>query len=137
MSKPNQPLTHDIGRKMTTLADIEAFRKTPEAVAFATAWISETREKEVGEKVMSLSLWVLSHPFHALGIILNLLEVVGEEEDVAEMIAMGPVTEIVESTDDTFTPILRAALSAYPKFALYTKSLREKSEDVRWTRLSK
>jgi hypothetical protein len=52
------------------------------------------------------------------------------------MVAMGPATEIVEATDAFFTPILKEAISRYPKFALYTQAKRENPVDECWARLS-
>ncbi len=123
---------------MTTFDDIEEFRRSPEAMAFASAWLTESKSPEArcGHQI-NLTIWQKSHPHQALGIILNLIDQVKEDEEVAEMIAMGPATGIVESTAGDFTPILQQAISTYPTFALYTKWRRENSDDPRWTRLSK
>ena len=123
---------------MTTFDDIEEFRRSPEAMAFASAWLAESKSPEACcAHMTNLAIWQKSNPHQALGIILNLIDQVKEDEEVAEMIATGPATEIVESTAGDFTPILQQAISTYPMFALCTKWHRENSADPRWARLSK
>jgi hypothetical protein len=125
-------------KTMTTFDDIEAFRRTPNAEAFARAWIAERKSNASScDHLINLTIWSRSHPHQALGIVLNLIDQSKEDGEMSEMVAMGPVTEIVEATDDTFTPLLQRTVSENPKFALYTQYNRLKSQDPKWLRLSK
>src|SRR5579859_4893965 len=118
---------------MMTFGDIEALRRQADAVAFAKAWICESKDPSLScDHVLNLTIWQESHPHKALGLILNLIEQAGEDEAVEEMIAMGPATGIVEETDDSFSLILKEAIATYPKFALFTKWQRENSNDAHW-----
>ena len=124
-----------------TFEEIEAFRREPEALAFSNAWIREMRASlddrnaPAGDHVINLSVWIPRHPHKALGLLLNLLDTEGINEDVQEMIAMGPATAIVEETGEDFTAYLQHAVSCYPRFALFTKWNREHSEEQTWMRL--
>ena len=121
---------------MKSLADIEEFRRSPEAVSFTKDWM-EDRESAAPtfDQSINLGIWSASRPYEALGIVLNLIEATAADDDAAEAVAMGTATEIVERSSVEFTPVLREAVAKYPKFALYTKWMRENSNDPCWTRL--
>lgn len=121
---------------MITFDDIEAFRSEPQAQAFAKEWLREGRQESSDcSHQINLKIWQKTHPHQALAIILNLIENAGDDEDLAEMIASGPATEIVEGSDADFSRLLRVAIMKYPRFELYTRYLREHSTQPCWSRL--
>ena len=111
---------------MNTFAEVEEFRRTQEAVDFADGWIKAQQNGNVtSEYHMNLLAWSSAHPYQALGIVLNIIDRVGDDESCAEMIAMGPADWLVEHAPEAFIPILRSAIHAHPGFATYTKWKRE------------
>ena len=123
-------------KTMITFADVEAFRRTQEAVEFADGWIKAQQNGTVtSEYHMNLLTWSSTYPFQALGIVLNMIDHVGNDKNCAEMIAMGPVEWLVEHAPEDFIPILHSAVHAHPGFATYTKWKRENSEIGVWSQL--
>jgi hypothetical protein len=121
---------------MKTFADVEQFRSTKEAVEFALGWIKAQQCGEVTSSYhMNLLAWSSGSPFHVLGIVLDLIDRVGEDEQCAEMIAMGPVEWLVEHAPEDFLSILREAVAAHPGFALYTQWKRENAREGVWKQL--
>jgi hypothetical protein len=119
-----------------TFDEIESFRQTPAAIEFAEAWLRECVGEEPDcDHLLNLTFWQRSHPHKALGIILNLVEQAGTNDALSDQVALCPVTEIIEMTDNEFTPYLKKAIDRYPEFALLTKRQRETSDDPRWVRL--
>jgi len=122
---------------MKTFEDIEQFRRQTDALQFAENWVAEIKNiKGPCDHLLNLTIWSESNPHEALGIILHLIDKAGGDDSLEEAVAMGPATKIVESSHESFTPFIREAIVRYPKFALYTKWLRENSEDSCWRRLA-
>jgi hypothetical protein len=117
-------------------ADIEAFRKSAEAMEFAETWIQEQKTGDVtGEKHMNLLAWQKVCPHQALGIILTLLDKAQDDDEVLEQIAMGPVQFIVEWPNDDLVPVLQEAIRRHPLFELCTRGKRQHSDSLRWRQL--
>ena len=124
---------------METFADVTAFRESPEAVDFARHWMEAQGANDVtSEWHMNLLAWTLSSPFHALGIVLNLIDLsIGSDEAlVSEMVAMGPVEWLVENSPPDFAEVLRDAVASHVGFELFTRGKRSFSDDPKWARLS-
>ena len=137
-SKDRRPPVIAIVRhdKMKTYDDIKEYRNSSKALQFADSWLAAQKAGQVSSDYhMNLLFWTRHDPEVVLAIVLNLIDRVGEDDQTAEMIAMGPVEWLVEHTDDTFTETLQAAIADHPGFALYTKGNRENNTDHSWSRL--
>ena len=122
--------------KMKKYEDINEFRSSPEALQFADGWLAAQKAGQGSSDYhMNLLFWTRKDPEVVLAIVLNLIDRVGEDDQTADIIAMGPLEWLVEHTDDTFTETLQAAIADHPGFALYTKSNREHNTDHSWSRL--
>ena len=55
---------------------------------------------------MALLVWQRFHPHQALGIILTLLDKGQGDDKTFEMIALGPVEEIIEMAGEAFAPFM-------------------------------
>jgi hypothetical protein len=124
---------------MRAFADVTVFRESPEAVEFARRWIDAQRANKVtSEWHMNLLAWALTSPFHALGIVLNLIDltIASDEAQVSEMVALGPVEWLVENSTPDFAEVLREAVVSDPGFELFTRGKRSYSDDPRWARLN-
>ncbi len=122
---------------MKTYSDAEEFRASEEAVTYATAWLDAQRSGDVASDFhMNLLAWTSAKPLHVLGIVMNLIDQVGDDEATAEMVALGPVEWLCEHCDDEFVPIISEAVRKHPGFATFTKWKRERSNDPAWMRYS-
>ncbi len=120
---------------MKTIADVEEFRTSEEAVTFASGWLEAQRSGDVASDFhMNLIAWTSANPFHVLGIVMDLIDQVGDDDATSEMIALGPVEWLCEHCSDDFVPIVRDAIRIHPGFATYTKWKRENSNDSAWMR---
>jgi len=120
---------------MKTISDVEEFRSSKEALAFASGWIEAQRSGDVASDFhMNLIAWTSANPFHVLGIVMDLIDQVGDDDATAEMIALGPVEWLCERCSDDFVPIIRDAIRRHTGFATFTKWQRENSNDPAWKR---
>ncbi len=85
---------------------------------------------------MDLLVWQKYHPHQALGIILSLLEKAESDDQTCEMIALGPVQQIVELAEDSFVPLLREAVYRHPLFELCTRFKRQHTDSDRWFQIN-
>jgi hypothetical protein len=123
---------------MESYSDVEEFRATQEAVTFADGWLEAQRTDDVTSDFhMNLLAWTAADPFHVLGIVMNLIDRVGDDDATAEMVALGPVEWLCEHCSDDFIPVLSEAVDRHPGLSLYTKWNRENSEHPAWRRLRK
>jgi hypothetical protein len=121
---------------MKSYSDVQEFRKSEEAIRFSEGWLEAQRSGDVTSDFhMNLLAWTSGSPFHVLGIVLNLIDSVGDDDSTAEQIVLGPVEWLIEHAPDSFVPVMRDAISDHSGFALYTKSNRLSSADPRWKRL--
>ena len=81
---------------------------------------------------MDLLVWQNQYPDQALGIILSLLEKLQDDEPALEQVALGPVQQIVEWTDDSFTHLLEEAVQKHPLFEICTRDNRRQPPSPRW-----
>lgn len=118
--------------------NVESFRNSSEAQQLTRDWIAEQRLGDVtGENHMNLLAWITFHPVYALAIILNLLNATKDDEEVMEQVALGPVTQIVESSPEDFLPVLRLAIKKHSLFELCTRACREFGDTPRWRELAR
>lgn len=121
---------------MESYLEIEEFRNSEEAVAFAEAWLKAQRSGDVtSDYHMNLLAWATSHPAQVLGIVLNLIDRVHNDDSTAEMVAIGPVEWLCGNCNDDFVPILREAIRKHAGIATFTRGNRENSTDPSWLRL--
>lgn len=103
---------------MNSYSEVQAFRGSDEATAFSRGWLAAQRRGEVtSDYHMNLLAWSSSSPFHALGIVLNLVDFVGDDDSMAKQIALGPVDFLFNNAPAFFASILRDAVSEHPAFA--------------------
>jgi len=120
---------------MKTISDVEEFRASEEAVTFASGWLEAQRSGDVASDFhMNLIAWTSANPFHVLGIVMDLIDQVGDDDTTGEMVALGPVDWLCEHCADEFVPIIRDAIRRHPGFATFTKWNRENSNDYAWMR---
>ncbi len=123
---------------MKTYSDIEEFRASQEALSHTAGWLEAQRNGDVASDFhMNLLAWTSTNPFHVLGIVMNLIDQGGHEDQVAEMIDLGPVEWLCEHSSDEFVPLIMEAVRMHPGFARSTKWNRENSNDPAWTRFQK
>ena len=123
---------------MKTYWDVEEFRASEKAVTYASAWLDARRSGDVASDFhMNLLAWTSTNPYLVLGIVMNLIDLVRDDDATAEMVALGPVEWLCEHCDDEFVPILREAIRIHPGFATFTRWNRENSNDPAWTRFRK
>jgi hypothetical protein len=119
-----------------TYAEVDEFRHSTEPSDFASGWLLAQRADDVtSDYHMNLLSWTSASPGHVLGIVLNLIDRVGEDKATAEQIFLGPTTWLVEHAPDDFTPVLIDAVHEHPGFAFYTR-IRESSDKPEWKRLN-
>lgn len=124
-----------MGEEMKTYSDVAEFRASEEAMTYAASWLDAQRSGDVASDFhMNLLAWTSANPFHVLGIVMNLIDQVGDDEGTAEMVALGPVEWLFEHCDDEFVPIVVEAVRKHPGLATFTKWKRENSNDPSWTR---
>lgn len=121
---------------MTTFAEISEFRRSDQAAEYAANWI---RAQETGNAAsewhMNLLAWTHGNPAHVLGLVLNLLDLSTNDEEISEMVAMGPLEWLVEHCPEDFAILLREAVSNHPGFALATSWKRLHSDHSKWRTL--
>lgn len=106
---------------MNSYSDIQTFRESDEAIVFSQGWLAAQRRGDVTSNYhMNLLAWSSSSPFHVLGIILNLIDSVGDDDSTAEQIALGPVHFLFKNAPGSFASVLQDAKSNHAGFALYT-----------------
>lgn len=121
---------------MNTYSDIQEFRHSNEATSFSAGWLEAQRSGDVTSDFhMNLLAWSSDSPFHVLGIVLNLIDSVGDDLLTKEQIVLGPVEWLVEHAPDSFIPILREAVSSHSGFSLCTKWKILESKKPRWKSL--
>lgn len=110
---------------MKSYSDIQTFRESEEAIVFSQGWLAAQRRGEVtSDYHMNLLAWSSSSPFHALGIVLNLIDSVSDEDSMAEQIALGPVDFLFSNAPASFASALRTAISNHAGFARYALGAR-------------
>lgn len=113
---------------LSSYDDIQEFRATPEATAYAKAWIEAQAAGEVSSDYhLNLLAWTSNDPGHVLGLVLNLIEEADcREELIKEAVGQGPVDWLIMHHPASFDDIIRQAVDHHAGFALYTKWRREK-----------